>query len=529
MKSNQASLIKKIISFLLLVLILTTIGTGVLRYLEIRSSTNRSAANLTTQAASQIALMMDKATVDECMSNPTGDATQNLKQRLREMCNVNSLEYLYVYIPDIENRSVTFVIVAAADDAHSPQVNENLTAGKTQKMNLESAYDAVKRAWAGEKNVSTRMQNAYGDFTTSFTMIKEGNEKVALVGAGYDTRRIVKSALIELTAKMLVSLLVWVLVLVIIGIYLKRKITSPVLCIADKMKAFTSDMQSNSFEPLDFKTGDEIQTVADSFNKLTNELNLYVDEVKRFAAEEAKISTEVDVARRIQYGVVAAHTERDLSDTLQLSCRMNSARSVGGDFYDYFQVEDGVHCVLIADVSGKGIGAAMFMMLSKAILHEKLINTNDPAKAVSEANDEICANNPENMFATAFVALIDENNNQLSYVNAGHNAPIIVKNSIAQALPVQTGIALGLFDSMSFTLETVPLEKGDALIMYTDGVTESINEQEQFFGEEALIKTVQSSYDTKSNYCDKIFEDIDTFRKTAEQFDDITIVAVNKK
>lgn len=528
MNNTKKSLIKKIVLLLIVVLIASNIVTGVLRALSVSAASRRVATRVTKQAASAVAHMLDGDIIEECISNSKGEVTTELKESLIEICNDNNLLYIYIFLPDFENKAGTYVLAAATEEAKNVKVNQRDLAGKVSSVKPET-LEKMKNAWDEKKgDVSIRIRNEYGDFANSFALIKDGDEKIALVGAGYDTGKIVRAGLIELAIKMLVALLVWVIVIVIIGIFLRKRIVNPILVIADKMRFFTSDMQNNQFEPLEFNTGDEIQTVADSFNVLSKELTTYIDEVKNLVARESRVATEIEVARKIQYGIVSAKTEKDISDFYHLSCRMNSARSVGGDFYDYFELKNGLYCMLIGDVSGKGIGAAMFMMLVKAILHEKLINTDNPAKAVSEANDEICANNPENMFATVFVALYDEKNKELSYVNAGHNAPIIIKNSIAEELKVSSGIALGIFDKMDFTLERISFDENDAIVMYTDGVTECINENKEFLGTDALIKTVQNSYNENSNYCDEILSEIEAFRKDAEQFDDITLVALGR-
>lgn len=523
METKKGSLLKKLIRLLLLILLITVCVSGIIRCINSFKESRNYAEQQTVQSARAISMMLDAEELKMCYENPDMERYEILRTHMRSCCLANNLEYVYIFIPDFEKKTISYIMTAARDEESHAALKTDRGAGVT----VPTSYITEKmNAWNGSGNVSVKYSNnKYGEVVSSYSVvIDDSGEPYALVGTDYSTSAMYMKAVRSIILNLIVMSIMFMFMFFIIGVLMKKRIINPIMLVAKHMRAFTAQPE-NDFMPLDIHTNDEIEVVSDAFNNMGKSIKEHIKSIQDFTAKEARLNTEMEVARSIQYGIVASKTECMLSDTLLLSARMKSARVVGGDFYDYFPLGDGRYCVLIGDVSGKGIGAAMFMMLVKTILREKIRSLENLDDAISMANDEICMNNPENMFATVFTAVIDENVHEIQYVNAGHNPPVIANKDGVYELNVKSGIALGLFDDMPFTLEKLTFNKSDMLFLYTDGVTEAVNENNEFFGTNRLIDTIQKT-ENSMVCCDTVISKLREFRGSAEQFDDITMLAV---
>ena len=259
------------------------------------------------------------------------------------------------------------------------------------------------------------------------------------------------------------------------------------------------------------------------------DIDSYVDKIEALAGERAKAETELEVARRIQYGIISKEKNICMSDSFMISARMKSARQVGGDFYDSFPLKNGNVCTVIGDVSGKGVAASLFMVFVKTLIREKLTDISDIAKTVKSINLDICRSNPEEMFVTAFIAIFDKASGKFCYVNAGHNKPVIIRNGKAEFLNCPPCMALGVFDDSEYKQYTADFSNGDILYLYTDGVTEAVNENKEFFGEKRLLDACTGTQHTAKGLCQSISSSLIEFINTGEQFDDITMLAVQRQ
>ena len=282
---------------------------------------------------------------------------------------------------------------------------------------------------------------------------------------------------------------------------------------------------------IDLKTGDEIQTLADAFNGMTASLKQYIRDLTSVTAEKERIGAELNVATQIQKdmlpNIFPAFPERREFD---IYASMDPAKEVGGDFYDFFMVDDSHLAVVMADVSGKGVPAALFMVIAKTIIKNQAL-TGDPLDQVFDrANDQLCENNGEGLFVTAFMGLLDLNTGDFTYVNAGHNAPLLRrKGGDYEYLQMEPGFVLAGLDGMVYEDSHLKLDEGDTLFLYTDGVTEALDPNEELFGEERL-KAALNNEQGKDLQVSKLLpyvrSTLETFARGAEQADDITMLGI---
>jgi len=256
----------------------------------------------------------------------------------------------------------------------------------------------------------------------------------------------------------------------------------------------------------------------------------YSQRLKRFyAAEEARLAKDFSIAKTIQSAALPAG-ECD-SPYFMISAAMAPAREVGGDFYDHFPVDDTHEAFLVADVSGKGITAALYMMNAKTLIKEILQKCRDPAEAFTRANAELCANNKANMFLTAWVGVLDMETGVMTYVNAGHNPPLLVRAGAdkPEFMREKSGCMLSFMDGVKYKSYSLQLASGDIVFLYTDGVTEAQDVQERFFGEDRLAAAVAEAPRTARAMCDAVRARVAEFADGAPPADDLTVLALEFK
>ena len=287
--------------------------------------------------------------------------------------------------------------------------------------------------------------------------------------------------------------------------------------------------EGNLDRKIDLRTGDEIGELADSFNDMTEKLKLYIKNLAETTAEKERIATELDLAARIQAGILP--DDFPVQEGFDLFATMHPAKEVGGDFYDFFFLDDTRLLVTIGDVSDKGVPAALFMVRAKTVLGSSVLTAEKEggtlADAVMMANDELCRNNEEGLFVTVFTAIIDTDARKVTYVNAGHNLPAIVSGKgEARCIPKGCDPMLAAMEGLSFEEKTCELAPGDALFLYTDGVTEAENPEEEMFSKERMLGTL-GKFAGKSarSIVEGVLAEVQEYA-AGRQSDDITMLCI---
>ena len=324
---------------------------------------------------------------------------------------------------------------------------------------------------------------------------------------------------------------VFIIVLLIATAYVGRRqsehFVEPIHQLSDGVREISS---GDLDKKLNIHTGDELESLAISFNAMTDELKKHMRNLKAATAEKERIATELDVAMNIQQSMLPnifpPFPDRKEFD---IYATMNAAREVGGDFYDFYMLDDDHLIITIADVSGKGVPAALFMVISKTILKNFVVSSIDDLANVMEfANQQLCQNNDEMMFVTVFMAQLDIRTGELIYVNGGHNPPLVRRKGNFEYLQLKKSCALGINELLTFRQYTLKLEAGDALFLYTDGVTEAIDVDDNQYSEERLLETLNKIPIEASveEIIASVKRDLKAHVKGAEQSDDITMLAM---
>ncbi len=278
-----------------------------------------------------------------------------------------------------------------------------------------------------------------------------------------------------------------------------------------------------------FRTGDEIEFLAESFASLTKRTQNYIGEIIAITAEKKRIGTELALATRIQAdmlpNIFPAFPERPDFDVY---ASMSPAKEVGGDFYDFFLIDETHLGLVMADVSGKGVPAALFMMISKILVQNYAMTGRGPAEVLRKVNDQICQNNREEMFVTTWFGILDTVTGKITAANAGHEYPVLMKTGEKfELVKDKHGFVIGGMEGMRYKEYELQMTPGSRLFLYTDGVPEATNAEKELFGTDRMLEALNRVPDASPERILKnVRSAVDAFVKDAEQFDDLTMLCL---
>ena len=256
--------------------------------------------------------------------------------------------------------------------------------------------------------------------------------------------------------------------------------------------------------------------------------NAAAQRIAQLQVEKKRLEAELNLAKDLQLGMLPTN-EPQLPEGLgvQLYAKLIPAREVGGDFYDYYHLDEEHLGLVIGDVSGKGVAAGFMMAICKALLRSSAVNDRSTASIVTHVNEQLASHNPNHMFVTLFVGIFNCRTRTLRYTNAGHN-PTIVRKKDGQLLRLSDlhGPVVAAMEGLDYGETEVPLEAGDVVFAYTDGITEAHNSARELFGEERLKQALEKPYRDPKEIVERIFMNILLFERGEEQFDDITALCL---
>ena len=327
----------------------------------------------------------------------------------------------------------------------------------------------------------------------------------------------------------LAAFIIIIIAVIIIARHSSRTITMPLLRLKKDVEIIS---KGNLDRRVAITTNDEIGDLAASFNNMTVSLDKYIKDLTTVTAEKERIGAELDVAKHIQSSMLPCILPPypDLKE-FEIYATMQPAKEVGGDFYDFFMVDESHLAIVMADVSGKGVPAALFMVIGKTLIKDHTAPGRDLGDVFSEVNNMLCESNSEGLFITAFEGVLDLRTGEFRFVNAGHEPPFI-SNANGPFAPhtIRPGFVLAGMEGIRYKAGSIQLNPGDKIFQYTDGVTEATDADNRLYGMErltAVLKTVADK--TPNDILPAVKQDIDKFVGDVPQFDDITMLCLEYK
>ncbi len=426
----------------------------------------------------------------------------------------------YLYIQSIEGPISIYLVSATSGISALGLVEDNADefAAYTTNVHIDPDVSNVDNDWVC--SAYEPIYDSKGDAVSTVGVDIDMN-KVMADWAQFRNRMILYSVVITLLA-------------VIIGIILVRHIAiHPIEKLTEGTKAFTDE--ETGYRPeavisMNIHSGDELEVLYNETRIMQQKILDYVENITKITAEKERIGAELNVATQIQASMLPrifpAFPEMEEFD---LFASMDPAKEVGGDFYDFFLIDDHHLALVMADVSGKGVPAALFMAISKTLIKDRAAESLDPADILANANNQLSEENDEGLFVTVWLGILDLTNGTLCFSDAGHEYPVLVHGNgeieLVKAAKKKPPVAT--MEGIPYATNTISLVPGDLLFLYTDGVPEATNASDELYGMERLESCMKKNYKLEvTELLPAVRRDVDAFVGSAPQFDDLTMLAV---
>ncbi len=362
-------------------------------------------------------------------------------------------------------------------------------------------------------------------------VLDDDGSLIAVCGAAMTDRMLLQAGFISANILAVVVVLAFLLMQYLVIRLLKRKVAGPIMDEETTIRSYmdTKDAAQTVSRLGEIKSANEIEALADSFSQMIEEIDRYMEEIRSITSEKERIGAELGVARQIQANMLPRSLIGYTGEPdFVILADMKPAMEVGGDFYDYFVIDDDHIGISIADVSGKGVPAALFMAVCKTLIKSAAKDDESPASIVSKVNERLCENNPDMMFVTVWVGIYTISSHEICYVNAGHEDPAIYRAATGryELILEEHDMVLGFSAEAGFREHTITMSPGDRLFVYTDGVPEATSADDELFGTSRMLMSLDSSVSGSGrDTFEALREDIAAFTNGAEQFDDITMLS----
>ena len=443
---------------------------------------------------------------------------ENIKELLRQFTQYMDVQHIFIeFIGDGE----LYHIVNPADDYLSFGYREDLY--------------GIYLPYSGQNVSIPPMISRFSDnlVCTCFEPVfdSEGNP-VAVVGVELDMRSLIREHR-RFGLIIIISALALAALAATLGVFfMRRSVTDPLEKLCSQTRDFSDKQEQYSQSDiinLNIHSGDEIADLYAAIQSMEEKIVRYLDHLIKVTGEEEHARTELNIAAQIQRDMLPqtfpAYPDRDDFD---LYASMDPAREVGGDFYDFFLVDDDHLVLIIADVSGKGIPAALFMAIVKSLLKTRASSGESPSKVISRLNDQICKANTTEMFASVWIGSLELSTGILTATNAGHEYPVISRaGKPFELLKDKHNLVMAAMPSVPYSEYRLVLAPGDRLFVYTDGVPEATDPDNKLFGLDRMIEALNSDPDADpERLIRNVTAAIERFVRSAPQFDDTTMLAL---
>lgn len=328
-------------------------------------------------------------------------------------------------------------------------------------------------------------------------------------------------------ARVLALGLLALLALAVVTLAVTRRILAPLGTLASRAEEVARGALSFELPPARFP--DEVGRLTHAFDRMRTELALHIAELTRNAREQQRLASELDIAHQIQTALLPGEHYLDAHcENFELHALLRPARAVGGDLYSYFMLNERRFCVMVGDVSDKGIPAALFMARTITLAKALAPGARTPQQLLSMLNIELCRNNDSCMFVSLLCGMLDTFTGEFVMASAGHEPPVLSDGHGAQLIELDTGAALGLDEEASYPSRTLRLQPDQTLLLYTDGITEAMDTNHAMFGAERMLACLaRSPSHTAADLASGLLAEVDRFAEGAGQADDITVLALS--
>ena len=396
--------------------------------------------------------------------------------------------------------------------------------------NIVTVAQSQQEAMAGARRDSSHLADA-GDYVDYYSYLCSFDEQAVFLGFTYSLRDLRADMEAQTRTGTLYAVLNQILLSVLCLGLLYLFVLRPLRKVQKNIRQYRQTKESAPVikSLSEIAARNEIGELSEDVQNLAKEIDDHLEKIQAITAEKERISAELSLATRIQAAMLPhifpAFPDRSEFD---IYASMDPAKEVGGDFYDYFLVDDDHLCMVMADVSGKGVPAALFMMASKIMLQSYAMLGKSPAEILTMTNQAICSNNQEEMFVTVWVGILELSTGKLAAANAGHEYPVLKQPDGSFALyKDKHGLVIGGMEGVRYKEYELQLQPGTKLFLYTDGVPEATSADTVLFGTDRMLEALNAAQDKTPEEILKVVRSaVDGFVQDAEQFDDLTMLCM---
>ena len=504
-------------------------------YREFKKEIEAMYGNITQELAKTGATYINVDRIPQWLNDGQDEQWQDANNKLDILTSTAELAYIYVSVisPDYKQRTYVFDTVNPLAIAEG---SKPIPFGKVSSLeSKDEAYIENLRSVLEEgQEYSSFTYKKEGGHVTTATPLYDSTGKVTAIMSIVKPMNEIKEYRQNYLRSIIISAVLLTIVFIIffaLSVYFGM--IRPILFITYETSHFAEHHAELTGTLKKIHSHNEIGTLAKSIEKMSSDITNYIEELTHATAEKERLSAELNVATQIQAEMLPRvfppyknHPE------IELYATMTPAKEVGGDFYDFYMLDDDHFAMVVGDVSGKGVPAALFMVITKTLLKEASEHSILPSEIFERVNSILCEGNESGLFVTCWMGILTLSTGELNFANAGHTAPIIKTQGQINYLSSKPNLMLAAMDGIPYTNHTVKMERGDRLFIYTDGITEATNEYDELYGEDRLLHVMKSVQDKGKNsrdILDIIRNDLDDFVLDAPQFDDITMLAMSYK
>ncbi|MBP5261736.1 MAG: PP2C family protein-serine/threonine phosphatase [Clostridiales bacterium] len=448
--------------------------------------------------------------------------------RLNDIKASYGVAYLYILACDDSYEKSIFFVTASDGTANRGTGPEDAYILGMTVDNFEERIDAFKKLKTGDHVVYT------DDFLDRYRyMFKVGDMNI-LTGNTFELASIKKEVEYHTYRVVLLFVLLQILLSVFCLVLIYRFALKPLKIVSKSIYKYSEEKDGEKVrDHLDkIRSSNEIGALAREFSSMTSEVDSYVDEITNITAEKERIGAELNVATKIQADMLPSIFPAFPNiKSFDVYASMDPAKEVGGDFYDFFMIDDSHVALVIADVSGKGVPAALFMVIAKTLIKNRAMIGGSPSEILYDVNNQLCDGNTSDFFVTVWLAIVDVKTGKGVSVNAGHEHPAIKHADGKFELDKYPhSLAVAAMEGVRFKEREFVLKPGDRIMVYTDGVPESNNTAGELYGPDRMLDALNKDPDVApEQLISNLKQDISVFIGDAIQFDDTTILVFDYK
>ncbi len=518
------SLARSIIISIVILILVTEIISGIIGYIEFTVVLSEQYKKSSSMVAHTTYRMIDSSDILQYLNTKTEDDSYlETERRLQKLADAAECRVIYVAAVDKKYSHRTYIFdVCSADSGYTPY-----EIGYVDDIREENAED-FRKVFEGET-----VTYFHDDYSTALFPMKDSrtDEIIAVIGV---VKPMTELTTARITYFRQIAIFTGILTFVVtIGwiYFIRRRLINPLKKIAEETQRFSENEELPEEKlQVSVNMNNELGRLAYEVDMMEEKIVNDVQEIMRITSEKNRVMAELDLARKIQDNVLPKISSGFPGrKEFTINASMKPAKEIGGDLYDFFFIDDDHFAIVMADVSGKGIPAALFMMISKILIKNRCMKGGEPDEILEDINNVICVNNREDMFVTVWIGILEISSGIVTAANAGHEYPILGQaGGNFELFKDPHGFVIGGMENMKYKTYRFRLEKDSVLFIYTDGVTEAVNSKNEQYGIGRLLKALD---EVEDRHPDRLIEgvtkDIETFVENANQFDDTSMLSVH--